>query len=237
MQNALDTDPIQSVGLLQVPPPVRSSSQPKPVWKIPPGVSAYGGIGTTPPSKLVPPSLPEGIKSVTEIKGEWFAIHSRVDLRGTRDAAVAWSLFLSGLPFFYPQEQVWITEGKARPLRRLKTRSLFSGYLFASGRAARNFCGENSSLIDAVLNEPREGQIERDLSLIQHAIAENPQLTTDKLDRPGTRVRVKRGPFMDFEGVVDFSLVKRDRVVVHCFITFMGRSLPKEFDVSDLYRI
>lgn len=197
----------------------------------------YSGLGTTPPSRLPPPSLPEGIKSVAEITDGWFAVHTRIDYRGSNDAALAWALYLAGLPFYYPQVELWIKSGQANPIRRRKIRSLFDGYLFAAGQPAERYCRENRQLVECVLQEHRAGQIARDLSFIQVAVYENPQLTTDKLDRPGTKVRVTRGPFMHFEGEVDKLELKRDRAIVHCFIDSMNRSVPMAFDSSDLERI
>src|SRR5438477_10348233 len=63
------------------------------------------GLGTTP--RIPTPSLPEGVACVTDAAAAsdapWFGVHTRIDLRGSRDAATAWGLYLAGLPFYYPQ--------------------------------------------------------------------------------------------------------------------------------------
>jgi transcription antitermination factor NusG len=238
LQNVLDLPTANALRCGGSPSPL-PPVPPKPLRQFCTATRGYPGLGTTPPSRLPPPSLPEGVQSVAEIAEGWFAIHSRVDYRGSNDAALAWSLFLAGIPFYYPQVQHWVMSGISNPIRRRKNRSLFNGYVFSAGDAAEKYCRDDKQrpLVECILHEHFVGQLAHDLSLIQVAVQEDPELTTDKLDRPGTKVRVKYGPFMNYEGEVDFSSVKGERVIVHCHITFMNRSLPKEFDVSDLERI
>lgn len=222
----------------QLPPHSSPGSQAK--SQGPTGVAAklYRGLGTTRPSHLTPPTLPEGVASVAGIHEPWFAIHSRVDLKGSRDFALAWELYLAGLPFYHPQAERIVLEGVKRE-RRKKIVSLFSGYVFAAGEVAEKsfWTWQEKGLADCILHEPRAGQIAADLLLIEASLKANPRLQTCEIDRKGIRVRVTRGPWINKEGVVDDLKDHDGTTTVYLRVETLGRLTPLELDISDLERV
>lgn len=199
------------------------------------GAFLLSKLGTTPPSKLAAPILPEGITSLAEIPGEWFAVHSRID-GGSRDAAVAWAFFLAGLPFYYPVSLQTVEEGRGRWRQKRKKRvSLFDGYLFAVGTVATNFCRENRDLIEGVIVDPRHGALRGELLIVEESLKKNPAMKTRDIAMPGTRVRITRGAYTNFEGVVEaFDKLKPGKSKVWLLVESMGRRVPLEKDTSDL---
>jgi hypothetical protein len=239
----LDSAPTGGIGFTASA--TRPTPSPDKVWKFTPGVPvripgvpAYRSLGTTPPSKLPPPSLPEGVPGVAAVPADapWFGVHTRIDLRGCRDAAAAWGLFLEGLPFYYPQAQRWIVEGSERKRRR-KTGSLFAGYLFATGEAAERWCADNPDVVECLLHEPRADQLRSDLLLIEASLAQNPEVDSGGIDRPGIRVRVTRGPFMNREGTVEKLDPKAEGMRVHFTIEMLGRPVSLDLLYCDLERV
>jgi hypothetical protein len=147
-------------------------------------------LGSTPPSKLAAPSLPEGVASVGAIEHEWFAVHSRID-GGSRDAAVAWAFYLAGLPFYYPVSLVTVEEGRGQWRQKRKKRvSLFDSYLFAAGSVAEKFCRENRELIESVIVDPHHGRLGQELLIVEESLKKNPAMKTRDMSLPGTKVLV-----------------------------------------------
>lgn len=234
MQNLLDLPTAPSVKTKPLPPPVPSQRNASKCF-VSPGVPLYRGLGTTPASRLTPPTLPEGVESVAEIREPWFAVHTQIQSRGPSDFALAWQLHLNGLPYYHPQAERIVVE---KTQRRKKVVSLFAGYLFAAGPLAERFCLDNRDLCDSILREPRAGQIAADLLVIQGALKQDPRLKTCDIDRAGIKVRVTRGPYINQEGVTDDVKVQDGAVVrVYLHIRTMGRLTPLDLDVSDLERI
>jgi transcription antitermination factor NusG len=192
-------------------------------------------LGSTPPSKLAAPSLPEGVASVGAIEHEWFAVHSRID-GGSRDAAVAWAFYLAGLPFYYPCSLETVEEGRGRWRQKRKKRvSLFDGYLFSAGKEADKFCRENRDLIEGVIVDPRHGQLRDELLIVEESLKKNPSLKTRDITMPGTKVRITRGPWRNKEGIVeDFEKLKPGESKVWVPIETMGRLVPMAIDTSDI---
>lgn len=194
-----------------------------------------GLLGTTPPSKLAAPTLPEGCGSVSEIPSDWFAIHARID-GGSRDAALAWALFLGSLPFYYPVAEIAVWEGQGESRRRRKKRvSLFDGYVFGAGDDCRKFCRENPDLIESTISEPRKGQLRGELLIVEAALKADPRLKTRDVSMPGARVRVTRGPWMNKEGKVEPNREGNlGPTQVWLPLEIMGRLVPIAVDTSDL---
>lgn len=216
-------------------PPLAPSRLPNLRGSISTAAFLLSKLGTTPPSKLAAPILPEGITSLAEIPGEWFAVHSRID-GGSRDAAVAWAFFLAGLPFYYPVSLETVEEGRGRWRQKRKKRvSLFDGYLFAVGTVATNFCRDNRDLIEGVVVDPRHGALRGELLIVQESLRKNPAMKTRDIGIPGTTVRVTRGPWAGKEGVVEnYDKLKPGESKLWVPIQTMGRLVPMAIDTSDL---
>jgi hypothetical protein len=235
-EEMLDPSPAGRVGLGANPPSVPLAAPQNLTGKPYTVARGYSGLGTTPASRLTPPTLPEGVGSVAEIREPWFAVHTRIDMRGhSRDFAMAWQLRLAELPYYHPQAERIVLEG-ARREKRKKIVSLFSGYLFAAGPKAERFCFDNQELCDCILHEPREGEIASDLLLIEASLKQNPRLQTFDIDRAGIRVRVTRGPWINKEGIVDQLKEHDGTTTVYLRVETLGRLTPLELDISDLER-
>jgi hypothetical protein len=192
-------------------------------------------LGTTPPSKLEAPTLPEGVTSLADIIGEWFAVHSRID-GGSRDAAVAWAFYLAGLPFYYPVSVLTVEEGRGQWRQKRKKRvSLFDSYLFAAGPDAEKFSRDNRDLIESMIVDPHHGRLRQELLIVEESLKKNPAMKTRDISMPGTRVRIMRGAYTNFEGVVEeFDKLKPGKSKVWLLVESMGRMVPLEKDTSDL---
>ncbi len=196
-------------------------------------------LGTTPPSKLPPPSLPEGISSVAGVLTDapWFGIHTRITMRGSKDAAVAWGLYLAGLPFYFPQKirrRVERDTGR----KRKDLVSAFSGYLFAAGKLAFEWCWDNPELVECTLKEARAGTLAVDLRMVEVSIAEDPEMRSGEIDGPGILVRVISGPWEGKEGVVEKVTRSREGVTRVWFdIETLGRKVSLELPSWQLEKL
>lgn len=182
-------------------------------------------------TRIDAPSLPESVTSVNQIEGTWLAVACAFDLRGSRDAAVAWAAYLAELPFYYPQRTGWVVRGDKRRRKRM---SLFPGYVFMNGPNAEKWCRESELVID-VLHEVRQDDLRSDLALIERALQLNPGLMSTEVRSKGQRVRVTRGQFMNYEGMVEALREDRGGVVkVDVEIKFMGQTVTMEILRDDL---
>lgn len=182
-------------------------------------------------TRIDAPSLPESVTLVNQIQGTWLAVACAFDLRGSRDAAVAWAAYLAEQPFYYPQRVGWVIQGGKRRRKRM---SLFPGYVFLAGPDADKWARESELILD-VLYEVRQDDLRGDLAVVERALQLNPALTSTEIRNKGQKVRITRGPFMNYEGIVESLREDNGGVVkVDVELKFMGKPLTMELLRDDL---
>ncbi|MBW3598713.1 MAG: antitermination protein NusG [Planctomycetes bacterium] len=108
---------------------------------------------------------------------------------------------------------------------------LFPNYVFVFGDELKRYQAVTTGCVSKYLPAPRDGKLTRDLAQIQRLIDLGRPMTREARLTEGDPVRVKNGPFCDFEGVV----IRRERKVrLVVWLRLLNQGVSAEFDEAAL---
>jgi transcription antitermination factor NusG len=179
-----------------------------------------------------PPVLPPGLRSVAEAAGRWWVAHTKARC----EKALAADLLAQRVAYFLPMTQRLTVSG-GRTRRGMAP--LFPSYVF--------FCAEDGSdaryraaatgRLCGVIRVADQGQLIRELSGVERALAAQAPLEPYPFAATGHRCRVTAGPFRGLEGTVaqrvaapGSSRGRQTRIVLE--VGMLGRGVAMEIDAA-----
>lgn len=152
----------------------------------------------------------------------WYVLH----LRPRTEKKVAEVCQASGIDHYLPLRE----ETKIYQRRKVTVRKpLFSGYLFADVTPDNRIHVQRTNHVLSFLVPGSEEDLLRDLEQIRMALEADPRLEADAEFVEGSRVRIKGGPFMGIEGVLQSI---RGKSKVRLNVQMIGQSVTLDVDRS-----
>lgn len=168
-----------------------------------------------------------GEEGVAEGGRRWWVLYTKV----RQEKALARQFWSTQTPFYLPL--VW-----KRSLRRGRlVRSqipLFPGYLFLWGSEEERVAGLTSNRIVRTLAVPTPERLRADLQRLQRLIGSGQGVTLERRLEPGSRVRVRHGPFCGLEGTV---LTHRGGTRLVVAVDFLQQGASIEIEDAVLERL
>jgi transcription antitermination factor NusG len=126
----------------------------------------------------------------------WWAMYCRPQ----REKQLMRHLRALDVPFYSPM----VSKRFRSPSGRQQTSyiPLFKGYVFVYGDDSKRYAATTTSCVSRSILVPDPVELTHDLRQLQRLIESGAPLTAEARLQPGMRVRVRRGAFADFEGVV-----------------------------------
>lgn len=150
----------------------------------------------------------------------WWAVYTKA----RQEKALARELYAQQVPFYLPL----VTRTLMVRGRRVESLSpLFIGYIFLYIDDEERLKALKTNRTSQWIPAPSGDKLRRDLRQVQRLIEAKAPLTVEQRLFPGTRVRVKTGPFMGVEGTVEEQRGK-SRLIVE--VSFLQQSVSVEFD-------
>jgi transcriptional antiterminator RfaH len=150
----------------------------------------------------------------------WYVLH----LRPRSEKKVAEVCQAYGMEHYLPLRE----ETKIYQRRKVTVRKpLFSGYLFAAVTPDTRIYLQRTNHIIRFLEPGSEENLLRDLAQIRLALEADPRLEADASLTEGGRVRIKGGPFMGIEGVLQSV---RGKTQVRLNVEMIGQSVTLDVD-------
>jgi transcription antitermination factor NusG len=177
-----------------------------------------------------PSVFPEDLlASASEVDGErrWWAVYTKA----RQEKALARDLFAQQIPFYLPLVP------RASLIRGRRIESLlplFKGYLFILAREEERVETLRTNRVSRLIPVDAPERLRRELWQIQQLIARRAPLVVEARLPPGRRIRVKSGPFMGIEGVVEHQR-SGYRLIVE--VSFLQQSVSVELDDAQLEAI
>ena len=109
---------------------------------------------------------------------------------------------------------------------------LFAGYVFVRGTEEDRYRAMTTNVVSRWLEVPRAEELVADLRQIQRLVACGAPLTPEARLEPGERVRIRRGPFVGFEGQITKRLSETRLVVAVRFLQQGASVLLDDFEVE-----
>lgn len=173
------------------------------------------------------PLAPEGVRRAGTFD-RWHVLHTRP----RQEKAVAEVLEAAGMTHYLPCVRTATWSGKRK---RVTERPLFASYLFLHGPLEAVYFAVATKRVVRALDVADQRRLAAELEHVRTAIAAGVDLSPSRDLRPGTRVRVGRGPLRGVEGVVEEE-VRRGRLVLHVRALAQGAALeidPSLLEVVD----
>jgi len=159
--------------------------------------------------------------------GLWFVMHTKP----RQEKALANALSIQNIQFFLPLiKQIRIYGHRRRQIDQ----PLFSGYLFLKGTKEQTYNAIDTRRVVRVIPVPDQTGLNHDLKQINRALQAEGSLDPYPFLKEGTRVRVKSGPFLGLEGMVD-ERKRGDRIIL--IVQTIGQATSLEIDASLLEAI
>jgi len=159
--------------------------------------------------------------------GLWFVMHTKP----RQEKALANALSIQNIQFFLPLiKQIRIYGHRRRQIDQ----PLFSGYLFLKGTKEQTYNAIDTRRVVRVIPVPDQTGLNHDLKQINIALQAEGSLDPYPFLKEGTRVRVKSGPFLGLEGMVD-ERKRGDRIIL--IVQTIGQATSLEIDASLLEAI
>ncbi len=242
---ALDTAPINGIGLLPTPPHMQHSRAMR-CSVLPLRVDS---------STDIPPSLPAFLQNTAEAKGDWFAVSTigggefalvrEINKRNAAALEPGNPLFGNPLIAYYlPLAERIVIHGRGeKKQRRKRLKPLFDHYVFVCGAitgrpresVAELACIESKYIDgrDALLYESNQRGLRNALENIEHALKIDPSLNVGEVNHKGQKVVVIHGPLKRTTGIVEEFAEVGAMQVVYIEIEMFGRAVtlnvPREF--------
>jgi transcriptional antiterminator RfaH len=150
----------------------------------------------------------------------WWAVYTKA----RQEKALAREMFAQQVPFFLPLvSRTILVRGK-----RVETLlPLFTGYVFLYADDDERLKALKTNRTSQWIPAPAGDKLRKDLRQVRRLIEAKAPLTVEQRLFPGTRIRVKSGPFMGVEGVVE---EQRGRCRLIVEVSFLQQSVTVEID-------
>jgi transcription antitermination factor NusG len=169
-----------------------------------------------------------GSAALAPLLDRWHVLHTRP----RQEKAVAEVLDAAGVRFYLPcVRRTTVSGGR----RRVSELPLFASYLFLHGPLESVYFAVSTRRVVRAIEVPDQQRLARELDHVRTAIESGAALERHAGLRPGTRVRVARGPLRGVEGTVE-EPARRGRLVLHVRTLAQGASLeidPSVLEVID----
>jgi hypothetical protein len=152
----------------------------------------------------------------------WWVGHTR----SRQEKSFARHLRPFHIPFYLPLRENALDGDR----RRSSFLPLFPGYVFFRGTLAERREALRSHLLVRVLEVEDQALLEEELQRLHDLVCRGARLTPLREFAPGDLVRVVRGPFQGYDGVV----VRESRPRCVVAITMLRQAVAVEFDESSL---
>jgi transcriptional antiterminator RfaH len=150
----------------------------------------------------------------------WWAVYTKA----RQEKALARELYAQSVPFYLPLvTRTILVRGK----RVESLLPLFTGYIFLYIDDDERLKALKTNRTSQLIPAPAGEKLRSDLRHVQRLIEAKAPLTVEQRLFPGTRVRVKSGPFMGVEGVVEEQR-GQSRLIVE--VTFLQQSVSVQID-------
>lgn len=158
----------------------------------------------------------------TSPEGErrWWAVYTKA----RQEKALARDLVQYEVPFYLPLvTKMTLVRGKRVP----SLAPLFTGYLFLYASEDERVQALKTNRTSQLVTVPDQEQLRKDLRQVQRLILSKAPLTVEQRIAPGHKVRVKAGPFMGIEGVVE---TRRGGYRLIVAVNFLQQGVSVELD-------
>ncbi len=170
----------------------------------------------------------EAVQSIEEVAGTWWSVYCR----SQQEKAFAARLERFGVPVYLPITERPGTHAGKRTIVREPT---FRGYCFFATRAdataddmeiAREPWrpAESRQVIELICVKDQRRFV-KELAQVKRALEINPALGSCMYLVPGTRVRVVKGPYIGFEGILE----SHSKGTFHVPLSIMQSSIEVKF--------
>jgi transcriptional antiterminator RfaH len=151
---------------------------------------------------------------------DWWAVYTKA----RQEKAMARELYAQQVPFYLPL----VTRTLMVRGRRVESLlPLFTGYIFLYIDDEERLKALKTNRTSQFIPAPAGEKLSAELRHVQRLIDSKAPLTVEHRLFPGTRVRVKSGPFMGVEGVVEEQRGK-SRLIVE--VAFLQQSVSVQID-------
>ncbi|NQT36369.1 MAG: antitermination protein NusG [Planctomycetes bacterium] len=170
---------------------------------------------------IFPEDLLEKPSQLSQSTWSWWAIHTRP----RREKELARRLRRWDLHHYLPL----VPRRNRSPAGRVRTSyvPLFPSYMFFCGNEEQRYQILTTNCVAGCLKVPDSDQLVHDLLQIRRLIESDAPLTPEARISPGTRVRIKSGPFVGMEGTV-IKRRERQRLLVVVGFLQQGASIDLE---------
>jgi transcription antitermination factor NusG len=151
---------------------------------------------------------------------QWWAVYTKA----RQEKALARELLAHEVPFYLPLVARTIL---VRGRRVESLLPLFSGYVFLYADEDERVQSLKTNRTSQLIPVSDPHKLRRDLGQVQRLIVAKAPITVEQRLAPGTRVRVKTGPFMGVEGVVE-ECRGASRLIVE--VSFLQQSVSVQID-------
>jgi transcription antitermination factor NusG len=151
---------------------------------------------------------------------QWWAVYTK----SRQEKALARELLQHEVPFYLPLVARTIL---VRGRRVESLLPLFAGYVFLHADEDQRVCALKTNRTSQLILVSDQDKLRRDLANVQRLILAKAPITVEQRLAPGTRVRVKAGPFMGVEGMVE-QCRGASRLIVE--VTFLQQSVSVQID-------
>jgi len=151
---------------------------------------------------------------------QWWAVYTKA----RQEKALARELLQQEVPFYLPLVARTIL---IRGRRVESLLPLFSGYVFVRADEDERVKALKTNRTSQLIQVTDQDKLRRDLASVQRLILAKAPITVEQRLAPGTRVRVKAGPFLGAEGIVE-QCRGACRLIVE--VTFLQQSVSVQID-------
>ncbi len=177
-------------------------------------MAVFGKDATVYPETLLDPLCGK------DSQRQWMVLYTRA----RQEKALARDLLRQEIPFYLPVvKHVSLCRGR----RRTVDLPLFSGYVFLYGSEPERISSLATNRISRILLVSDPDRLVQELRQLRQLIASKAPLTVESRLVPGTRVRVRQGPFAGIECVV---LTRRGETRLLVSVNFLQRGASVQID-------
>ena len=156
--------------------------------------------------------------------GDWHVLH----VKSRQEKILAEDLAARRIGYFLPLIRQFRVYGRRRAAVEVP---LFPGYIFLKGTLEQAYEADRTGRVARIIAVPNQEQIEKELSSVRLALAQDQTLDPYPYLKEGLRVRVRYGPLEGLEGVIE-SKQKRNRLIIQ--VEVLGQAVTMEIDGASL---
>jgi transcription antitermination factor NusG len=156
--------------------------------------------------------------------GEWHVLH----VKSRQEKILGDDLAARHIDYYLPLVRRHRIYGRRKAVVEVP---LFPGYVFLKGSREQAYEADRTGRVARIITVPNQDQLERELSSVRLALAQDQSLDPYPYLKEGLRVRVRYGPLEGLEGVIE-SKQKRNRLIIQ--VEVLGQAVTMEIDGASL---